>query len=400
MKKKSSGRIVLFVVGIIILIVMLPLCAYRIVAQYTGSGNTMTANFISAPGRQNNQSSSLISLDVPAYASSGYDPASQANDDSYDSTWRSQEMPAWLSYDLSSVPATRRSKVLVAWYNESGNYDHTIIGYPAYNLPEDYTIDVNAQQGGGQPPESGWVTLVRVQGNHYHSRQHVIDMTGYNWIRIDISRIDGSAENYDASINMDIFDARTALADDWIFFGASVTAGSMGHQTLNDVNAFAQLIHEKIPSHYPVQESGGIGYLTSADGVKYLNTWLELFPGKYVGLSYGTNDALGCVSPDTFYDHYVTMVQDVLKMGKVPIVPHIPWGRNRNIQNCAPALNAKIDALYQAFPQVVRGPDPWAFFQSHQNLISTDNIHPTEAGFGTYRQLWANAMLAAAYSHK
>jgi lysophospholipase L1-like esterase len=172
----------------------------------------------------------------------------------------------------------------------------------------------------------------------------------------------------------------------------------MGHQTLGGVAAYAQLIHNKKPNHYPIQESGGIGYLTSADGAKYLPTWLALFPGKYVGLSYGTNDALGCVDPEEFYNNYVAMVHDVLSAGKIPLVPHIPWGKNANIQKCALPLNVKIDALYQAFPQIIRGPDLWIFFQSHQELISSDTIHPTDAGFGMYREQWANTMLTEVYS--
>lgn len=214
---------------------------------------------------------------------------------------------------------------------------------------------------------------------------------------MNVSAVDGSAENYDVSINMDVYDANGGLADDWIFFGDSITAGSMGHQTLNGVSAYAQLIHRISPDHYPIQESGGIGYLTSADGAKYLPAWLTLFLGKYVGLSYGTNDALGCVSPEEFYNNYASMVQDVLKAGKSPVVPRIPWGKNANIQKCAPLLNAKIDALYQAFPQIIHGPDLWAFFQSHQDLISSDTIHPTDVGFGAYRQQWANTMLTEVY---
>ena len=57
------------------------------------------------------------------------------------------------------------------------------------------------------------------------------------------------------------------------------------------VKAFAQLINARAPAYFPAQEAGGIGFLTSADGAKYINTWLQLFPGKYVALSYGTNDA-------------------------------------------------------------------------------------------------------------
>jgi lysophospholipase L1-like esterase len=153
-----------------------------------------------------------------------------------------------------------------------------------------------------------------------------------------------------------------------------------------------------MPNNFPVQEAGGVGYLKSADGAEYIKTWLSLFPGKYVGLSYGTNDALGCTGPDSFYTNYVTMVQAVLNLHKIPIVPHIPWGRNTNIQNCAPALNARIDALYKTFPQIIKGPDLWAFFQKNQQLVSNDNIHPTLAGFGVYRQQWANAMLVEVYA--
>jgi hypothetical protein len=113
---------------------------------------------------------------------------------------------------------------------------------------------------------------------------------------------------------------------------------------------------------------------------------LQLFPGKYVGLSYGTNDALGCTNAAKFYANYFTMVRVVLTRGKIPVVPHIPWGRSANIQKCAPALNCKIDDLYRAFPQILKGPDFWTLFQKHQELISDDALHPTQIGLGAYRQ--------------
>lgn len=93
------------------------------------------------------------------------------------------------------------------------------------------------------------------------------------------------------------------------------------------------------------------------------------------------------------------MVQAVLNLSKVPIVAHIPWGRDTCIQNCGPALNARIDALYRAFLQLIKGPDLWTSFQNSPQLISNDNIHPTLAGYGAYRQLWANAMLVEVYAN-
>src|SRR5207244_13177247 len=85
--------------------------------------------------------------------------------------------------------------------------------------------------------------------------------------------------------------------------------------------------------------------------------WLNIFPGTYVGLAYGTNDANGCMDPDAFYNNYVVMVQAVLNAGDVPIVPTIPWARTQEVQDCGPGLNAKIAELYANFPQVVHGPD-------------------------------------------
>src|SRR5437868_13172764 len=52
-----------------------------------------------SPGKA--PSGPVISRNAPAFSSSGYNPASYANDPSYDTSWRSQGTPAWLAYDLS-----------------------------------------------------------------------------------------------------------------------------------------------------------------------------------------------------------------------------------------------------------------------------------------------------------
>ena len=152
----------LIIPGLLILVVALPLLIFfalthQIVRQKAQASMNVTSTSVTGQTPQEGTGGSVISRHAHAFASSGYYPASDANDDSYDTTWRSQGTPAWLAYDLSSVPASQRSKVLVVWYNETANYDHTIIGYTAYNLPQDYTIDVNPAPGGGSPPGGGWV---------------------------------------------------------------------------------------------------------------------------------------------------------------------------------------------------------------------------------------------------
>jgi hypothetical protein len=394
---RNTRALVLLGLLILILIVVIPLIAFLVLAEqkeHLPGRLTPTPRVSHTP--RGALSWPVISRNVPVFASSTNYPASNANSGNYNTWWRSKGAPAWLAYELSGVPVVERSKVLLVWYNETYNYNHTLIGDYAYNLPQDYTIDVNPAAG-GKLPGTGWVTLITVKGNHYHSRQHLIDMTGNDWIRITVNAVDGSPENYDASIKMDIYDANYGTSDNWIFFGDSITAGAMGHLIIGGVKSFAWLINARAPKNFPVQEVGGVGFLTSADGAKYMSIWLQMFPGKYVGLSYGTDDALACTNPASFYANYFTMVQIVLTMGKIPIVPHIPWGRSASIQQCAPALNSKIDDLYRAFPQLIKGPDFWTFFQKHQDLISDDDIHPTQMGFGAYRQQWANVMLKVVY---
>ena len=199
-------------------------------------------------------------------------------------------------------------------------------------------------------------------------------------------------------MNMDVHDASASPADTWIFYGDSITEDGMPHEPVQGSGEnFSQLINDALPAYFPAYQDGGIGGLVSADGANYVGTWLTAFPGHFVGLAFGTNDANGCMSPTAFYNNYVTMVQAVLTAGDVPVVPTIPWARTQDVQNCGPGLNAKIAQLYTQFPQIVHGPDLWTFFQTHQNLISGDNLHPSEAGYVAYRQQWANAMVANVY---
>ncbi len=342
--------------------------------------------------------SPLISRGVPAYASSEIFPARDANDADYGTVWRGS-IPGWIAYDLSRVKPARRGKVIVGWFNDpiTSPYDHTIAGEAAYNSLRDYTVEANAARGGGAPPSSGWVTLASVRDNVFHSRQHLVSLKGYNWVRVDVTAGDGSPENSDAAFNLDVYDASKGARDSWLFLGDSITMDGTQHRPIGGVRNFSQLIAAARPKLYPSYEDAGIGGLLSRDGARWIRTWLKTFPGRYVGLSYGTNDANACVPPAVFYANYAAMVRAVLAVRKVPVVPTIPWARADNVQQCAPRLNARILTLYRRYRQVVRGPDLWTFFKAHPSAISADGLHPSPAGYAAHRRLWASAMLARVY---
>ena len=88
----------------------------------------------------------VISRGAPAYTNddcNGSAPAALAADEDYATLWRScaaspsAARPIWLAYQLAAVPAARRARVLVAWYNDpkTSPYDHGLINDRGYNIP-------------------------------------------------------------------------------------------------------------------------------------------------------------------------------------------------------------------------------------------------------------------------
>lgn len=354
----------------------------------------------------------VISRGVPAYTNddfSGAFPASHANDSAYGDTdyWRCAQTPignansgtliapVYLAYDLSGVSTTQRQTVVLAWYNDcpgNGAYDPGVIANPYLNDANAYTIDVNAAAGGSLPG-SGWVTKVTVSGSTFHSRQHSFDMTGYNWVRINVTAAIGSASNNNVAMNMDIHDAHQGVQDDFIFFGDSITQRAFNHDDRSGTGQGAILpaqINATYPNYFPIWEGAGVGGWTATDLQATFSTWLANFPGRYVALNMGTNDAnLAGAYLTNFSSKMTSMVQAVLGAGKIPIIPHIPWGGTANIQTNAPTLNGQIDAIIAANAGTLAGPDLYTYFNANQSLISGDNIHPTDpTGYVAYRNQW------------
>jgi lysophospholipase L1-like esterase len=268
------------------------------------------------------------------------------------------------------------------------------VGEVAYNNLRDYAVQANRAKGGGDPPASGWVTLASVTGNRYHSREHVVDLTGFNWLRLAVRASDGSPANDDAGLNLDVRATGRGMPDSWMFYGDSITQDAMHHAPVAGSPNFGELVRAARPGRYPVFEDGGTWGLHASDGARRITGWLRDFPGRYVGLAFGTNDAAACAPPAGFRADYTKMIRAVLAAGKVPVVPTIPWARAANVRRCGPALNAQIRRLYGEFPRVVRGPDLWAYFAQHRRLIALDGLHPSPAGFAAYRRLWAERAVA------
>jgi hypothetical protein len=318
----------------------------------------------------------LISKGAPAFASDG-DPTG-ANADQPASEWYSSNLPAWVAYDLSKAPAAERENVLVSWYS---------IHMPCYidtdpnpakdsaERPLAYTIETNTAPGGGSPPADGWQAIVTVSNNRYCGRQHYASLHGANWIRMNVTQ--GGAGK--VGVALDVQSAASCASDAWLFMGDSITYMTMTHAFCD----LPELVAAAKPAYWPAIIDGALGGTNTVTATGVLDDTMKDFPGRFVVLAYGTND-----HPDMF--QMEGLVQKVLAAGKTPVVPHMPWSDTK-LQD-GPAINAQIDALYQKYPQIVKGPDLWTFFQGHTEWIASGDVHPNSDGQEQLRKQWALTM--------
>jgi hypothetical protein len=403
----ARNRLIATITVGMLLVIILSCMPSRLPARFGGTGG------VTGPAGP------LISRGLPAYTNdpNAYDP-SWVDSGNYGQQWDSidtpsAEHPIWIALDLSSVPTASRQRVVVAWFNDKSDY----LQLPStvrYNLPANYTLDANHTGGGAQPPSSGWVTLTTVTNNTYNQREHDLDLTGYNWLRMTITAIKGSSENNAAAFSLDIYNA-AGPQDSWLFLGDSITAEGMDHSNIGggpwSGGDYAQLVNAATPSFYPIQLNGGMGGMTTAWGAQNIQSLLAPFTGTYVSLAYGTNDAnepypLSQRQIQGIYASLLSLISSVEQAGKVAVVPYIPWGCNGDLGQNANAINQYVNAhLASDAPAAIRGPDLWAAFQQNPSWISKDCIHPTYtapdgqlSGFEHYQRVWQSWSRATLYS--
>ena len=329
----------------------------------------------------------LLSRNKPAFSSSGpgtiYSGPAVANDNNYQSLWFSDPLPAWIAYDLSSVPIGQRQQVLVAWY--AGRALGYINPSPGefLSLPIDYTIETNAATGGTtSAPAAGWQTVVTVTGNNRGSRQHLINLADGNWIRL---RATASSNPAGIGIDLDVHAAPAGASDCWLFMGDSITgfAAYLFSDLPGRVNALAS-------GRWPVVVPAGIGGSNVWSANDVIDDSLALYPGRFVTLNYGTNGGSA-----GFSDAMEILIQKVFAAGKIPVIPHMPWSNIPDQLAKAPLINAQIDALYLKYPTILRGPDLYAAFLNRLDWIPSGDVHPSDSGNQELRRQWALAMTAS-----
>jgi hypothetical protein len=218
--------------------------------------------------------------------------------------------------------------------------------------------------------------------------QHVFDLKGGNWVRMTVTK---SSDPNGVAIDFDVHSAPNGASDSWLFMGDSITHLSTG--THGEMN-IPKLVNDKDAKRWPVIVPAGIGGTNTGSALDAIDETLRFYPGRFVVLGYGTNDHMPSTGPngEQFGFAMEPLVQKVLAAGKIPAIPHMPWADVPGIQVDGPPINAAIDALYEKYPQIYRGPDLWAAFTDRTDLIPTGDVHPVAAGLAFWREQWANAI--------
>jgi hypothetical protein len=190
--------------------------------------------------------------------------------------------------------------------------------------------------------------------------------------------VTASVDPAGVAIDLDVHAAPDGACDSWLFMGDSITHISMPY-AFSDVPA---QVHAIDPQRWPSLVEAAIGGTNTGTAIDVIDATIADWPGRFVVLAYGTND-----HADSF--DMESLVLAVIAAGKVPVVPHIPWSDSPGIQAEGPAMNAAIDALYVAYPEILPGPDLWAAFEGRTVLIPLLDVHPNGAGVEEMLRLWA-----------
>jgi hypothetical protein len=298
--------------------------------------------------------------------------------------------------------STSLGQVDIRWWNgTTTSFDAGVGDYGDYGLPSEYYIEASTNG-------STWVSLQHVTSNTINAGQLAADFTGkgYTQVRLRVVSIVGSNAGQGL---LTVNSAPNNIADSYLLMGDSITSNCWEAAT----NAFPteQLgtqIHAAKSTRFPIVTMAGIPGLTAASPLAttpyskpVIQQWLSNFPAvKFVGLSYGTNDANGGISAATYCSNMQSMVQYVIAAGKTPIIPTIVASPSSAVQSNAPAMNACLATLKQNYPAIISGPDLWSLFSGHSTSDGwfLDDLHPSlGTGCTALQNAWTNAMISAEY---
>jgi len=282
-----------------------------------------------------------------------------------------------IAFDLSGVAAAQRASILVTTRFPT-NFFHTPPSGSLNQSAVDYVFESNAAPG-GTLPTTGWTQIEAVVANSIRTQQTTMELDGAQWLRVRVTATTGP----DFNMTTDVFSigASGAIDDDWLFLGDSITFPL-------DEERLADAVRAIDPTRAVAATNAAVpGTLSYSADARFAEV-LPDFPGRYVVLAYGTNDT---PAPEISLE---PAVQSVIAAGKVPVIPMIPWSEDHHAE--VVVLNDSIIDLYDAYPEIVPGPDLYSVFEDRFDLFPPNDVHPNTQGRIVFREAWAQMIAALA----
>lgn len=322
---------------------------------------------------------------VVGYSAARFSDPKHAVDGDYRSSWEAgrptASSPAWIAIEAGPGP----KRLLLSWAAAgSYNYEET-----DYGSPGAYHIDVSADSTNGK--NGTWKTVVDVPEVKTHGRAHVIDFAGDRWIKFVVTGVPAVSPNGVQISEIDVHDASAGDADTWFFLGDSITALAFDRSPSHPPS-FADCVHNRHASYFPMMINGGTGGAKSTDGAAHIDDWMAMNPdAHYWAIGYGSNDSAGDTSDTTeFRAAMETMVRRLKGSGHVPILATIPYAKDGQHLNI-PSFNRVIEDI-QLDEGLPKGPDLYAWFSHHPDELRSDGLHPNDRGAASMNRLWADAV--------
>jgi acyl-CoA thioesterase-1 len=304
-----------------------------------------------------------------AVASSGR--ARLAFDGDPASAWVPRKAEAsWLSVRLHE-PANHR--LLIAWQARGYRYRYH------QTAPKRYRLQVSDDSPDGR--RGHWRTAATVD-NRVGRRADLITAPGTHWLRV---RIDETWAVAPSLTELGVF----AVPDSgpigcWFILGDSISNASFSDQPA------WQPANRTRRQPLPVFINGGTSGHTAAEGMAQLVEALAASPpAGFIGIAYGTNDAMQAVPLTQFEGTLQRLITLVRRQGGVPMLARPPWNPNTLL----PRYVAVIDRLTRQ-NGLPKGPDLFSWFQRHPEALGPDRLHPNAIGETAIRRLWSEAIQA------
>lgn len=295
---------------------------------------------------------------------------------------------SWIAINLGSGP----TQILVAISN-----DHDSAGRWVTTGFNKYRFQVSSDSTNGT--DGTWTTSVTVTDNSAICREHLINFTGYSWIKLIVDEATGGQLD-----ELDVWDATNGTPDTFVFIGDSLTDSAIRRFEYYGGGlqpSFQENVLSNNPGHYPLQVNCGYAGMGASYWQTTISTALALYPDcKYWCLDIGMNDGASMPSQiSSFVASMSAIVEAILAAGKIPIIARTTWtgvtgygGGDYNTCGLRYLNDYGIDVVADTY-SIRKGPDLYKLFYDNSATYNvTADPHPNETGYKAWTKAWADSL--------